>query len=203
MTNIDSRYIITTQELAMMMRECNIDIDTLKSSEFDHLLSKGSKSGIMFGRSGGVMESSLNALYYFVNKRSAKEGKFHHEFNDGITISSHKINGKLIRVAVVSGLKNLEQILPHKQDFDFIEVMNCPGGCIGGGGEPLTEIKDLNLARTKRYSSLNEIPSKVNFCFENQDVKDLYSSYLKAPLSEKSVMLLHTKHSDLSSILRK
>ncbi len=201
--NSDTDYIITTSELAMMIRECEIELETVKPGEFDPLLGHGSKAGLMFGRSGGVMESALNCLYYLVNKKNPPKDYFHLNIESGITTASYKIGGKIIDVAVIYGLKNLEEFLPEAENYDFIEVMNCPGGCIGGGGEPLLPIPKLKDAREKRCNTLNDSKNRVLYCYQNPEIKDLYDSYLKSPLSDKSEEILHMKHKDLSNLIKK
>ena len=94
-------------------------------------------------------------------------------------------------MAVVSGLSNLETILAEKNDYDFIEVMNCPGGCIGGGGQPLGVQREMEERVSKRRSGLDEIDDREEFSFENESIKELYKSYLIHPGSKLAEELLH------------
>lgn len=200
---MDTDYIITTNELAMMIRECEIEFASLKSSEFDPLLGKGSKSGVMFGRSGGVMESALNCAYFLLNKKNPPKNYFHLDIKEGLTKASFKLGNRNIDVAVLYGMKNVEEFLCEMEDYDFVEVMNCPGGCIGGGGQPLGSIQGQASDRKERTSALNNDINKVEFCYQNREIKELYSSYLGKPLSDKAEKLLHTKHKDLSHLIKK
>ena len=199
----DTDYIITTQELAMMIRECDIEIETLKPGYFDSLMGKGSKCGLMFGRSGGVLESTLSYAYYLINKKNPPKNYFHVNVVKPITEVSFKLGSNIIDCAIVYGMKALEEILPSIDSYDFIEVMNCPGGCIGGGGQPLVSIKDLNTIRERRTHGLNNDINKVDYCYQNKEVRDLYKSYLGKPLSSKALSLLHTSHKDMSKLIRK
>lgn len=190
----DTDYIITTQELAMMVRESKIDIASLKSDEFDSLLSKGSKAGIMFGRSGGVMESILNYVHYLMTNEVPKMGQYHIEVNEPICSKDFKIGNKIIRCLVIYSMPALEKILPDMSNYDIIEVMNCSGGCVGGGGQPLIPIQKIKETEKSRKEQLTNEDAKVPYCFQNEDVKALYSSYLSFPLSKKAQSLLHKKY---------
>lgn len=199
----DTDYIITTQELAMMMRECDIDFDMVKPSDFDKMLGKGSKGGLIFGRSGGVMSSALSYLYYLVEHKNPPLDFFNLDIRGPITESSYKIGGKILRIAVIYGMKHLEEFLPKAFEFDFIEVMNCPGGCIGGGGQPLVPIGLLEKRREERTNGLNGDKNDILYCYQNPEIVDLYSSYLGSPLSNKAIHLLHTAHEDKSYLIEK
>lgn len=194
----DTDYVITVQELAMMIRECEIEFDSLKVSEFDHMLSTGSKSAIMFGRSGGVMEATLSTLYKLMTGVDPKEGLFHLNITEPITYASFLIKNKEINVAVIQGMKNVEEFLKENRSVHFVEVMNCPDGCVGGGGEPLTQIKNLSANRQKRIYSLNSIDSLVSYSYQNNEIKDLYHYYINDNNSHK---LLHIAHNDLSELI--
>lgn len=190
----DTDYIITTQELAMMVRESKIDMASLKTVEFDSLLSKGSKSGIMFGRSGGVMESILNCAHYLMTNEVPKMGQYHIEVDEPICSKDFKIGNKIIRCLVIYSMPALEKILPDMSNYDIIEVMNCSGGCVGGGGQPLIPIQKIKETEKSRKEQLNNGDAKVLYSFQNEDVKVLYSSYLSFPLSKKAQSLLHKKY---------
>ena len=197
----DTDYIITTQELAMMIRECSIDLNALKESSFDALLSKGSKAGIMFGRSGGVMESILNYTHYLLTGKTPKMGEYHIDMTEPVSKESFKVGSKLIRTLVVYGMPLLESILNEIDEYDIIEVMNCPKGCIGGGGQPLIPIQKIKETEENRVYSLNNEDALVQYCFENRDVQELYKSFLISPLSNKAIELLHKNHEDLSYLV--
>ena len=200
---MDTDYIITTNELAMMIRECEIEFASLKPSKFDALLGEGSKAGLMFGRSGGVMEAALNCAYYLLNKKNPPKNYFHMDIKEGLTKASFKLGSRTIDIAVIYGMKNVEEFLEEMEDFDFVEVMNCPGGCIGGGGQPLGTIQGLANARNERTNALNRDDEKVLYSYQNPEIKELYDSYLGNPLSQKAESLLHTTHKDLSHLIKK
>lgn len=199
----DTDYIITTQELAMMIRECDIELESLKPSEFDSMLSKGSKCGLMFGRSGGVLESTLSYAYYLINKKTPPDDYFHLDIKEPITTSSFKIGDKIINALVVYGMPAFEEMRCDLDTFDVIEVMNCIGGCVGGGGQPLIPIKDIKESIQSRTTGLNSDVNKVKYCYQNPEIKDLYKSYLGKPLSDKARELLHTCHMDNSKLIRR
>ena len=195
--NVD--YMLTTTELAMMIREKNIDFKTLKDSNFDSLMGKTSSSGVIFGSTGGVMISTLRALNYKLSNKNVNNLTF---TNIRSTESIKKMNIKIanqdLNIAVIFGLTNIEKVLKeikdNKEHFDFIEVMACPSGCIGGAGNPLPNINKLEEVRDKRIEVLNKIDenSKIKTCFENTEVNKLYNNYLN---KERINSLLHTTYS--------
>ena len=195
--NVD--YMLTTTELAMMIREKNIDFKTLKDSNFDSLMGKTSSSGVIFGSSGGVMISTLRALNYKLSNKNVNNLTF---TNIRSTESIKKMNIKIanqdLNIAVIFGLTNIEKVLKeikdNKEHFDFIEVMACPSGCIGGAGNTLPNINKLEEVRAKRIEVLNKIDenSKIKTCFENTEVNKLYNNYLN---KERINSLLHTTYS--------
>lgn len=198
-TYSDTDYLLTTRELAYMIKECNIDIYSLKPTPFDSLLSRGSHSGCIFGRSGGVMEAVLSTAQYLTTGVSPKQGTYHISVQKDIERRSFKIGSHIINVAVVSGLRALEELLKDTNDLDMVEVMNCPGGCVGGGGNPLgpkNEEKDRLAFRT---AALNNQDNDIIYSHCNKEVEYLYDFYLT---NEKIHELLHTTHKDLSSLVK-
>lgn len=188
--NNDTDYVITTRELALMIRECSIDVEALKPCPFDSMLGYGSKCGLEFGQSGGVMEASLSTVYYFLTGKIPEPRRFHIE-GRGVREASFKIGENIIHVAVVDGIKNIENILTRLDDFDFIEVMNCAGGCIGGGGQPITSKNEEKKKLEARYNTIINADKEIFYPFENKLIKDMYQSYLNRPLSEKALNILH------------
>lgn len=189
----DTDYCITTRELAYMIKECKVDIPSLKHINFDDLLGRGSKSARMFGRSGGVMEAALSTAYFFMTGKEPPKNMFHIEINYPITEASYKIADHIINVAIISGIKYVKDILPKLDKFDFIEVMSCEGGCIGGGGGPLVSRQDAQEIKEKRTIVLNSKETDINYSYQNPAILELYKSYLCRPSSEKARELLHTK----------
>ena len=201
-------YVITTTELAMMIREEEIDLRSLQDKEFDKIMERGSASGIKFGFSGGVMESALRYLYYLIEKKPAKKDFFKYQEiagYDGMKEAEVEVGKEKFKVLICSGMKNISEFIENGnyQEYDFIEVMNCPGGCVGGGGQPLKAISKQKEIVAFRKKGLEEEKDflKNSCCYNNPDIVDLYRSYLKEPLGEKSMELLHTKYQDKSGIL--
>ena len=191
-------YVITTSELALAIRENNIDFKNLSDSKFDSL--NGSSSGIIYGKSGGVMHSALRCYYKLETgndltseKILIKDKRFYKEYN-------LKINKKQIKTAVVYQMENLEKLLPIKDEFLFIEVMNCNQGCIGGGGQIPMPIVDQKGILNKRSKGLvnQDKDSLVKYPYKNPEIKKAYKTYFSKPLSKKSIELLHTKHKSLA-----
>lgn len=206
----DLDYVITTSELALYLREENIDFVSLKDSKFDDMFSKGTSSGTIFGTSGGVMTSALRAAYYLLTKKDPEENFINFEnltSNENIKEATITINDKVINVAIINGLKNVFPILEsiengEKIKYDFIEVMNCTGGCIAGGGQPLTLLSKLDEIKEKRSNGLlNEDKNSNNkLSYKNKDIINIYENYLEGIGSTKSHLLLHTNYIDKSNL---
>ncbi len=205
--NID--YVMTASELSILLKEEDLNLNSLNDSEYDKLLGEGSGGGVIFGNSGGVTESVIRTLYRIMTKTNLKKDQL--VFNDlrgfdGIKEATIEIHNYKLKVAVVQQLENLEELLKDERykKYHFIEVMNCKGGCIGGGGQPLCQITQLDKIREQRSKGLYNIDSKraVRFAHDNKELKLLYKNYLRKPLSEESFKLLHTSYSDKSYLLR-
>ena len=204
--NID--YVMTCNELSLLLKEENIKLNLLNDEKYDHILGESSGSGVMFGTSGGVCESVIRTLNRIMTgKNFKKEELVFEELRgyDGIKESIVTVGKYKLRVAVVQQLENLEKLLEGNsyKKYHFIEVMNCKGGCVGGGGQPLCPIKDLDKYRQDRSKGLFEIDFKrvARCAHDNNELKKLYKNYLKKPLSEESYKLLHTSYSDKSNLL--
>lgn len=199
----DNDYVITTTELANMIKEAGIDFESLMDSEYDSILGKGSGAGVIFGNTGGVMEAAIRTAYYMLTGNNPPKRLL--EFNDvrgldGIKEATVIIDKIKIKVAVVQGLTNIKQIVEklknNELDYRFIEVMNCIGGCIGGGGQPIHKGINKDEIRRKRITSLysNDKKSEIRASFENKDIQKIYRDFLKYPGSDISKKLLHTKY---------
>ena len=193
----DMDYVITTRELAMMLRECEIDFKSLEESEFDVLLGGGSGAGDIFGTSGGVMESALRCAYHIVTNEDAPVSFYDLESvrgNTAIKEAKIKMGNYDLKICAVFGMPNLEKVLKDMSKYDFIEVMNCPLGCVGGGGQPLGVISKMTDDRVKRSKGLYNIDSnkKIRVAYKNPDIINLYRAYLHYPGSPKAHKLLHT-----------
>ena len=175
----DTDYVITTSELILMIQELGIDFQNLEDAAFDKLLGKGSGGGLIFGVSGGVMESILRTAYYMVNKEKAPE-----QFYEFLEIRGEKDIKEAIvdmkefklKIAVVNKVSTIEKNYDKLKNYDFIEVMSCPGGCIGGGGQPLVAIKDLPSIRQERISSMYQDDKnlKIKESYMNPAIRDAY-----------------------------
>lgn len=200
-------FVLTTTELAMMIREQNIDFENLKEEEFDSLF-KSTGSGVIFGSSGGVMESALRTAYYILEKENPPKDFYNLESIRGleeIKEATIKIKDLEFNVAAVYGMKNFETILPNLNKYTFIEVMNCPGGCIGGGGQPLIPVAKQQQYKEARMKNLYENDEKENVrcSYKNPEVANIYKVFLDYPESEKARKLLHTKYTSKKELLNK
>ena len=150
---------LTTSELVLLLKESGIDITKTKPQEFDSLLSKGSGAGLIFGRSGGVLESVLRCVNYIITGEDKIIDSLALEENEKSgTINKATINigPYKLRVASIQGMKNVEEVLKDLDSYDFIEVMNCPLGCVSGGGQVLNTISKMDEINKKRALSLEE-----------------------------------------------
>lgn len=201
----DNDYVITTTELAQMIKDAGIDFANLEDGKYDNILGKGSGAGVIFGNTGGVMEAALRTAYNMITGKNPPK-KFLEMSDvrglDGIKEATVIIDGIKIKVAVVQGLTNIPKIVQMiKNDelyYRFIEVMNCIGGCIGGGGQPIIHNKEKREeARIKRIKSLykNDKELDIRVSYENKDIKKIYNDFLGKPGSELCKKLLHTKYS--------
>ncbi len=196
----DVDTVLTTRELERMIRSAHILPETLEDMQFDSLMREGTGAGVIFGTTGGVMEAAIRSAYYLVNGRNPDADAFHVVRNDmetGVTEASVTLGDAKVSVAVVCGLSNtanlLERIDRGEVHYDFVEVMACPGGCVGGGGQPIHDGMELASERGANLYFLDE-NANLRFSHENPDVLKLYQDYLGKPLSHMSHMLLHTDH---------
>lgn len=206
----DMDVIITTRELARWLKSENIDFDALKDGEYDSLMGAASGAGVIFGNSGGVMEAAIRTAYYLLVQENLPNEMM--QFStlrgmEGIKEANLNILGKEIKVAVVHGTENarklLERLIKKEVSYDFIEVMACRGGCIGGGGQPKTAIPMNDEIREARKNALYSKDEKqvIRFSHENPQIKAVYDDFYEAPLSAMAEKLLHTHYNDKSSIL--
>lgn len=208
----DLDYVITTSELALYLKEENIDFNQLKDKEFDSIFGKGSSAGTIFGASGGVSEAISRTLYHFITGSDPSPSFFKLESvrgMEGIKQATLKIQDKEIKIAIINGLSNVFNILENlekgeKIEYDFIEVMNCKGGCAGGGGQPLSVISMLDKIREARMNGLYKSDSNsiIKCSYNNKDIIKIYEDYLENYGSSKAHSLLHTKYYDKSQLIK-
>jgi len=199
----DTDYVITTAELGLMLRENNIDFNTLEDMNYDSLLEKGSGAGVIFGNTGGVAEAAIRTVYNIITNKNPDKNLL--EFTNVRGLESVKeaivnIEGIEIKVAVIYGITNVKPFLDklkiEKLEYHLIEVMSCNGGCIGGGGQPLTPISRESNILTKRMEGLYNSDKKgtVRCSYQNEDIKRVYNEFLGSPNSKISKSLLHTEY---------
>ena len=206
----DTDFLITTSELALMIKELEIPFTELSDESFDKLLGLGSGAGLIFGSTGGVMEASLRTAYHYLTGENTPENFISYESLHGmedVKTATIRLGDKDLHVAVIQGLSNtemfIEEALNGKSKYDFIEVMNCRGGCSGGGGQILGSIGKMSNARAARANKLYQIDREkdLRLSYENKEIIEAYRSYLKEPLSDVAMELLHTTYQDKSAIL--
>ena len=195
----DVDYVLTTREFARMLRRNHVDVTTLPESEFDSPLGIGTGAAVIFGATGGVMDAALRTAYNLVTGHNPDPDAFTAVRGmDGWKEANFEIPGAgTVRVAVVSGLGNtrklMEAIDKGQVEYDFVEVMACPGGCAGGGGQPIHDGQELAGKRGNTLWRLDK-ESELRFSHENPEIRTLYREYLEKPLSHKAHHLLHTDH---------
>ncbi|MEG0798177.1 MAG: [FeFe] hydrogenase, group A [Acidaminococcaceae bacterium] len=208
----DVDYVLTIRELAKWIKDAGIDFETLADGDYDKLLGRGSGAGVIFGNTGGVMEAAARTAYNLVTKENPPQEWLHLEpvrGMDGVKKATVDINGIAVRVAVIHGLKQVRKVIEAIKDgsleVDFVEVMTCRGGCIGGGGQPKTEIPLPDEIREARIASLyaEDEALSVRFSHENPEIKTVYQEFYGAPLTELAEDLLHTSYTDQSAKLGK
>lgn len=194
----DVDHVITTRELASMIKDFSMSFADLPDTEFDNPLGESTGAGNIFGASGGVLESSLRTAYHMITGEDLEKV----EFNDlrglkGLKEAEVEIDGRVLKVATASGLGNarklLEDVRDGKEHYDVIEIMACPGGCIGGGGQPFIH-GDVSILE-KRMKALHSVDTKkqVKQSYKNESIKKIYDDYLGEPYGEKAHELLHTE----------
>ncbi len=194
----DVDYVLTTRELSRMFKETGIDFSHLPPEDFDNPLGESTGAAVIFGATGGVMEAALRTAYEVYTGKTLSDINFTGVRGmDGIREAVIDLDGTKIKVAVAHTLKNarilLEQIEKGVSPYTFIEVMTCPGGCLGGGGQPIPT--NYEVRRKRAESIYAEDAHKIlRKSHENPEIITLYSEFLKEPLGEISHHLLHTKY---------
>ena len=206
----DVDYVLTTRELAVMIIQAGIDFKSLPNDHFDDLLGKSTGAGVIFGATGGVSEATLRTVYEIITGREIPYNNLivtPVRGNEGIRELTLTLHGTLpewkflenfeLKLAVAHGLANAKKVMQDvKEDklkYHLIEIMACPGGCLGGGGQPIPTNPEI---RQKRAQALyaEDLGMELRKAHENPDVIELYSSFLEKPLSKKAHDLLHTKY---------
>ena len=197
----DTDCVLTSRELVRMIKAFHILPETLEDVEPDHLFHDVTGAGIIFGATGGVMEAALRTAYHSLMGENCPPDAFKvvraESQKTGLTEATFSIKATNLRIAVVNGLANtrklIEEIDRGEKKYDFVEVMACPGGCVGGGGQPIHDGEELAFARGKNLYFLDE-NSEIRYSHENPDIKTLYENYFGTPNSHKAHQVLHTDH---------
>ena len=196
----DVDIALTTRELTRMIRASHIDPKSLEDVVADRPMGDYSGAGVIFGATGGVMEAALRTAYSIIKKENPPADAFKpvrskaFQENDGTIEAKFNIDDIELNIAVVSGLGNTRKLLNKiergEAKYDFVEVMACPGGCVGGGGQPVKDGYELAFDRGKKLYFLDE-NSEIRYSHENKDIIALYDEYFHKPLSHKAHELLH------------
>lgn len=194
----DVDYVLTTRELGRMFKESGVEFIQLPEEDFDNPLGSSTGAAVIFGATGGVMEAALRTAYEVYTGQTLPDVNFKSiRGTQGIREAEIDMNGTIIKVAVAHTLRNarklLEEVEKGTSPYTFIEVMTCPGGCLGGGGQPIPTTMEV---RKKRADSIyaEDAHKIIRKSHENQEIKYLYDHFLKEPLGELSHHLLHTKY---------
>lgn len=195
----DIDVVISTRELAKLIRTAGLDFSSLPSSDFDTIMGESTGAGVIFGTTGGVMEAALRTAYEWITNNTLEDLDFKAVRGlEGIKEASLVIDGNTINIAIVSGLANAKQLLDNideiSKKYHFIEVMACPGGCINGGGQPYSN-EQYSLIEKRMNALYTEDANKViRKSHENPEIIKLYEEFLGKPNGEKSHHLLHTHY---------
>ena len=206
----DMDHVITTRELADWAKKADIDFSTLEDSKFDKLMGEASGAGVIFGNTGGVMEAAVRTAYEFVTQEPAPKELYTLEPVRGmqeIREAAVEIGTLRLQLAVIYGTSNVRRFLSMAKEsgkhYDFIEVMTCPGGCIGGGGQPKADVEERRTMVDSRIESLykRDAQMKLRKSHENPELKQLYEEFYRKPLSPIAEEMLHTSYTDRSGLL--
>ena len=201
--NPDVDFSISTRELAHFIKQANIDFNELKDEDFDKPLGESSGAAVIFGTTGGVIEAATRTAYEIYTKKELPKIDFKELRGlEGIREATIDVDGFPLKIGIAHGLGNarklLEDIKAGKSEYHAIEIMACPGGCIGGGGQPLHH-GDSKILKARAKAIYSEDAGKtIRKSHENPYIVDLYEEFLGEPLSEKAHHLLHTHYFDKS-----
>ncbi len=194
----DVDAVLTVRELDRMIRSAHIDCASLAEEPLDQPLGTATGAGVIFGATGGVMDAALRSAYFLATGENPDPDAFSGVRGlSGWKERSFDLAGRELRVAVAHGLGNahrlIEALRAGEVSYDFVEIMACPGGCVGGGGQPIHDGQELAGERGDVLWGL-DASCELRFSHENPSVRALYDDYLGAPLSERAERLLHTSH---------
>ena len=192
----DVDIVLTTRELVRMLRAFQVNVRALPEEDFDTTMGARTGAGLIFGAAGGVMEAALRTAHYFITGQNPDPDAFRDvRGSGGWRDASFDIDGTTVRLAVISGLNNARELIhaikSGRVQYDFVEVMSCPGGCAGGGGQPIRDGQELAGERGAKLYDL-DAANPLRFSHENPEIQKLYQEYLEKPLSPKAHHLLHS-----------
>lgn len=199
--NPDVDYSISTRELAHLIKQANMDLNKLPDEEFDNPLGESTGAGVIFGATGGVIEAATRTAYETYTGKKLEKVDFEQlRGMEGIRKAEVDFEGLKLNIGIAHGLGNarklLEEIRAGKSQYHAIEIMACPGGCIGGGGQPLHHGNSEILKKRSEAIYREDSGKKIRKSHENPNIITLYKDYLGEPLGEKSHKLLHTHYFD-------
>ena len=205
----DVDAVLTVRELIRQLKSRFVSLSLLGEEEFDQPLGVATGAGHIFGVTGGVMEAALRSAYYLATGENPSPDAFREVRRDGFDRGwrekAFELPGRSVRIAVASGLSNADALCRAIErgevEYDFVEVMACPGGCVGGGGQPIHEAEELAAPRGRVLRGIDE-RSAVRFSHENPAVAACYEDFLGEPLSELAERLLHSDHADWGMPIR-
>ena len=194
----DVDIVLTTRELIRLLKAEHINPAYLEEMPFDNPLGSSTGAGVIFGATGGVMEAALRTAYHIIEGGEAPEDAFVDvRGEEGRKVREFTIGKTTLRTCTVSGLGNAAKLLDDlkagKVHYDFVEVMACPGGCVGGGGQPIHDGEERAATLGNKLYALDSART-LRQSHHNPDVQALYKEFLEKPLSEKSEALLHSNH---------
>jgi NADP-reducing hydrogenase subunit HndD len=199
----DVDVVITTRELARMIKEAGINFCALPDGDFDSMMGESTGAGVIFGATGGVMEAALRTAYETITGEKLQDVEFHQVRGvEGIKEATIQIGGSDVSVAVASGTGNASKLLDSvragEKNYAFIEIMACPGGCVNGGGQPIVSstVKmdcDIRVERAKALYG-EDRAKELRKSHDNSEVKVLYDEFLEKPGSHVAHELLHTHY---------
>ncbi|MZQ75480.1 MAG: NADH:ubiquinone oxidoreductase [Peptoclostridium sp.] len=196
--NVD--IVVTTREIAAMMKECGIDFPSLEDEDFDRVMGESTGASVIFGTTGGVIEAAVRTAYEWLTGEELKEVEFTQLRGlEGIRQGTVKIGDMDVNIGIAHGLGNARKLLECIRDghcnFQAIEIMACPGGCVGGGGQPYHH-GHMEIIKKRQDAIYQEDRNKTKRkSHENEEILKLYEEYLGEPYSEKAHHLLHTHYS--------
>jgi len=197
--NPDVDMSISTRELARLIKQANIDFATLPDEEFDNPMGESTGAGVLFGTTGGVIEAAVRTAYEWATNSELGNVNFEQLRGlEGIRSATVKVGDNELKIGIAHGLGNARELLDRinsgKESFHAIEIMACPGGCIGGGGQPFHHGNMATLKKRAAAIYREDEAKVIRKSHENPFIKELYANYLEKPMSHKAHHLLHTKY---------